>query len=148
MSDLTAPMGPVAIPRDDATGQGAGAVAGAPHLILRLEGAAVLIAAVAAYAVAGQGWAMFAALFLAPDLSMLGYLRGPRLGAALYNAGHSHLIPAALGALGLTLAQPVLVAIALIWVAHIGFDRMLGFGLKYPDAFGHTHLASKRTPPN
>ena len=117
-----------------------GAVSGAPGLILRLEGAAAMTAALAAYARFGEGWAVFAVLFLVPDLSMLGYFGGRKLGAAAYNAGHSYLIPAALGALGLILSQPALVGIALIWIAHIGFDRMLGYGLKYDTAFGRTHL--------
>jgi len=100
----------------------------------------MLIAAAAAYGAWGSGWGLFAALFLVPDISMLGYLAGPRVGAACYNAGHSYLGPALLGAAGLGVGQPLAVAIALIWVAHIGFDRMLGYGLKYSTAFGHTHL--------
>ena len=117
---------------------------GGPRTILRLEGAAALAASVAGYAAVGGGWGMFALLFLAPDLSMLGYLGGPRLGAAAYNLGHSYASPAILAACGLGLAQPQLLPLALIWCAHIGFDRLLGFGLKYADAFGHTHLGLAR----
>ncbi len=117
-----------------------GAVSGAPRLLLRLEGGAVLAAAAAAYAHAGQGWGMFALLFLVPDLSMLGYLRGPRVGALCYNLGHSYLGPAALGAIGLAASQPLSMALALIWIAHIGFDRLLGYGLKHAAGFGFTHL--------
>lgn len=120
-----------------------GAATGVPALILRLEAAAVLALALAAYARAGQGWLVFAALFLVPDLSMLGYLGGRRLGAIAYNIGHSYLVPVALGATGLMIGQPFLVSIALIWIAHIGFDRLLGYGLKYQTAFGHTHLSAK-----
>jgi hypothetical protein len=116
------------------------ALAGAPRLVLRLEGAAALIAAAAAYGAWGSGWGLFAALFLVPDVSMLGYLAGPRVGAACYNAGHSYIGPALLGAAGLASGQPLAIAVALIWVAHIGFDRMLGYGLKYAAGFGHTHL--------
>jgi hypothetical protein len=119
-----------------------GAVSGTQRLILRLEGGAVLAAAAAAYAHAGQGWGLFALMFLVPDLSMLGYLRGPRLGAACYNAGHSYLGPAALGAVALAAAQPLGVALALIWIAHIGFDRLLGYGLKHVAGFGFTHLGA------
>jgi hypothetical protein len=129
--------------RNDAPAQAGGAAKGAPNLILRLEAAAVMAASLAAYAREGEGWLLFAVLFLVPDLSMLGYLGGRKLGAAAYNAAHSYLIPAALGAAGLVLSQPILVAIALIWVAHIGFDRMLGYGLKYEIAFGHTHLGTR-----
>jgi len=129
--------------RDDALAQAGGAVSGAPNLILRLEAAAVMAASLAAYAKLGEGWLLFAVLFLVPDLSMLGYLGGRKLGAAAYNAAHSYLGPAALGAAGLLQSQPLLVAVALIWIAHIGFDRVLGYGLKYTSAFGHTHLGAQ-----
>ena len=115
---------------------------GAARAILRLEGAAALTAALAAYAHWGPGWGVFALLFLVPDLSMLGYLAGPRVGAAAYNAGHSSLGPAILAAAGLMAPAPLATAAALVWVVHIGFDRLLGYGLKYPTAFGHTHLGA------
>jgi hypothetical protein len=118
-------------------------VTGAPRALLRLEGLAMLAAATAAYAQTGQGWALFAALLLAPDVVMLGYLAGPRFGAAAYNIGHTYALPAALGAVGWWLSAPLCVAIALIWLAHIGMDRAAGYGLKYPDAFQHTHLGGK-----
>ncbi len=118
---------------------GAGVVGGVRGL-LRLEGAVVLAAALAAYAHFGAGWGVFALWVLAPDLSMLGYLAGPRAGAALYNAAHSYAGPVALLALGVLAAMPWAVAGALIWCAHIGFDRALGYGLKYTSGFGFTHL--------
>ena len=118
----------------------AGVVMGAPQTLLRLEGLAVLALTVFAYSQIGAGWALFAILFLVPDLSMLGYLAGPRAGAILYNLGHSYLLPAAIGAVGLAIGTPLLTSVALIWVAHIGFDRMVGYGFKYSDAFKHTHL--------
>lgn len=93
-----------------------------------------------AYRAIGGGWGLFAGLFLVPDLSMLGYLANRRLGAALYNAGHTYLAPAALGAVGWGLGLPVLFGPALFWTAHIGFDRLMGYGLKYGAAFGATHL--------
>jgi hypothetical protein len=117
-----------------------GRVSGSPRLLLRLEGAVVLVAAALAYAGNGGGWAMFAFLFLVPDVFMLGYLGGRGIGAAVYNAGHTYAAPAALAAYGLFQAQPLALEIALIWIAHIGFDRLLGFGLKYQTAFGHSHL--------
>jgi hypothetical protein len=121
-----------------------GAVTGAPKLILRAEGAAVLAAALWAYGLAGGSWWLFALLLLAPDLSMLGYLRGPRVGAAAYNLGHTYLVPLGLLALGQVLAAPVLTGLGLIWAAHVGLDRMLGYGLKYPWGFGATHLGALR----
>jgi len=119
-----------------------GTVTGAPKIILQLEAAAVLAAAVMAYAWSGGGWLMFVLLFLVPDVSMLGYLGGRRLGAAIYNLAHTYALPAALAAYGLYQSQPRVLDVALIWIAHIGFDRLLGFGLKYQTAFRHTHLSA------
>jgi hypothetical protein len=110
------------------TGQSGGAVAGrgGTRWILRLEGAAALLAGVAGFGHTGVSWWWFAALFLAPDISMAGYLRGPRVGAAIYNIGHNYLLPLLLGLTGAALADPLVMAVAAVWVAHIGFDRLLG----------------------
>ncbi len=118
----------------------AGSAGGSVLLLLRLEGLAVLSLATAAYAQFGAGWGWFALLFLLPDLSFLGYLAGPRVGALAYNAAHSYVGPLALLAAGILGAMPALLAIALVWCAHIGFDRALGYGLKYASGFGDTHL--------
>lgn len=117
-----------------------GQTVGGPKAILRLEGGVVLAVAAAAYAQTSGGWLLFAVLFLVPDISMFGYLAGRRIGAIGYNLGHSYLGPAALAAYGLWSATPLALSIALIWVAHIGFDRLMGYGLKYATAFKHTHL--------
>jgi hypothetical protein len=117
-----------------------GVVRGAPHLLLRVEGAAALIAAVTAYAALGGGAWTFAALILLPDLSMLGYLVNPRLGAVLYNLVHATPGALAVIAVGWWLSALPVALVGLIWLAHIGMDRMAGYGLKYPDAFRHTHL--------
>lgn len=106
----------------------------------RLEGLALLAVSVLGYARFGQGWLLFAALFLAPDLSFFGYLAGPRLGAWAYNLAHSLIGPLLLAATGLLTGGGFVTALTLIWLAHIGFDRALGYGLKSPDAFGVTHL--------
>lgn len=95
----------------------------------------------------GLGWAAFAAAFLLPDLAMLGYLKSARVGALTYNLAHTEWLPAAVLGLGLWSQQAPLVSAATIWLAHIGFDRALGYGLKYPDAFGHTHLGRLGRPP-
>jgi len=120
-----------------------GSVGGGPRALLRLEGAAALAAACVAYQMLGGSWGWFAALFLVPDLSMLGYLVGPRVGAASYNAVHSYLGAALAALLGASLHQHALLLMAAIWAAHVGFDRMLGYGLKYATAFGDTHLGQK-----
>ena len=116
------------------------AVFGGVASLLRLEGLALLIAAVSAYAWLGGSWPLFALLLLAPDLAMLAYRFGPAIGSAAYNSVHSTLAPAMLGAVGLMLGAPTLQAIALIGFAHIGLDRALGYGLKYASGFGDTHL--------
>jgi Domain of unknown function (DUF4260) len=113
---------------------------GAPRWLLRLEGAIELAAALAAYSYQGGAWGAFAALFLVPDLSLLGYLAGPRIGAGVYNAGHSHVAPAVLAAVAVLSGNPALLLGSTIWIAHIGFDRMLGYGLKYTSGFRDTHL--------
>lgn len=117
-----------------------GVVSGAPKLLLRLEGLAVLGMSLLAYSHLGVSWWLFAVLFLVPDLSMLGYLAGPSKGAVFYNLGHSYLLPAVLGVTSLLIASSLALSVALIWAAHIGFDRAVGYGLKYGDAFKHTHL--------
>jgi len=117
-----------------------GSANGGVRLLLRAEGLMVLAASVAAYAQFGAGWGWFAALFLLPDLSFAAYLAGPRWGALVYNAAHSYLGAVGLLAVGVLGASPLLLAAALVWCAHIGFDRLLGYGLKYGAGFGHTHL--------
>jgi hypothetical protein len=121
----------------------AGSAMGGPLTLLRLEGLVVLAAASCAYQEVGAGWSLFALLFLVPDLSMLGYLVNRRVGAACYNAGHSYLGPALLLALGAAFHTPSALAVACVWVAHVGFDRLLGYGLKYASGFGDTHLGRK-----
>jgi hypothetical protein len=116
-----------------------GAVLGGVRVWLRLEGAAVLVAAVGWYASSGHGWGRFALLFLLPDLSFVGYLAGPALGAVVYNLAHSYVLPLAVAGVSAT-SRPELLPLAAIWLGHIGFDRMLGYGLKYRTAFGDTHL--------
>jgi len=111
-----------------------------PGGLLRLEGAVVFIVALMLYSRSGSGWLMFAVLFFVPDVSMIGYIVNTRVGAALYNIIHAYVLPAALGLIGLWLADGVIVSLSLIWFAHIGVDRLLGFGLKYPTVFKDTHL--------
>ncbi len=110
-----------------------------PGLILRVEGLVMLAIALRVYAYIGASWWLFAALFLVPDLSMLGYLKGPKLGAACYNLVHSYTLPGAALLASMFLGGAELPYI-MIWIAHIGFDRVLGYGLKYPTFFKDTHL--------
>ena len=120
--------------------EAAGAVTGGVKILLRLEGLALFGAMVLLYALRGGSWWIFAALFLVPDLSFAAYLAGPRAGAIVYNAAHSYPLPAALAALSLAVSEPLGLSIAMIWLAHIGIDRAIGYGLKYEAGFGFTHL--------
>lgn len=100
----------------------------------------MLVAALALYFDSGHGWALLLLLLLAPDLSMLGYLAGPRVGAASYNLAHTYAGPVAVAVAGVVGHADLAVQLALIWFAHIGVDRAIGYGLKYPSAFRDTHL--------
>jgi hypothetical protein len=111
-----------------------------PKLLLHLEGVVFFLGAIALYATQGGSWVAFVLLLLAPDLAMVGYLVNPRVGSYAYNAVHTYAAPAALAALSLAGQWPVGVQVALIWFAHIGMDRVLGFGLKYPTEFKDSHL--------
>jgi Domain of unknown function (DUF4260) len=111
-----------------------------PRTLLRLEGLAVGAGALALYVHGDFGWILFAALALAPDISFLGYAAGPRVGTACYDALHTTVLPIALGAVGVLTGADPAVQVALIWLLHIGVDRALGYGLKYPTRFEDTHL--------
>jgi Domain of unknown function (DUF4260) len=111
-----------------------------PRWLLHGEGAALLGFVLVAYALTGGSWWLFVLLLLAPDLSALGYLVNVRVGAAAYNLVHTQILPAILLAAGYFSGRQVLIYLALIWLAHIGLDRLAGFGLKYPTKFQDTHL--------
>ena len=111
-----------------------------PRRLLHLEGFALFAASIALYIEADLSILAFVILFLAPDLSALGYLVNKHVGALAYNCVHTEALPLALGAVGLIADSDVAVGVALIWLAHIGLDRMLGYGLKYPTDFKDTHL--------
>ena len=117
-----------------------GSVTGTVRWVLRAEGLAILAAATLAYMRWGGDWQTFALYFLVPDLSMLGYLAGKRVGAIGYNLAHSLVCALACLGHGVFAGQPVFALAGLIWCAHIGFDRALGFGLKYAEGFRVTHL--------
>lgn len=122
------------------TSPATGMVTGTVKLLLRLEGLTLFAGMVLLYAVWGGSWLVFAVLFLAPDLSFIAYLAGARTGATVYNAAHSYMAPMALMTAGFGLASPLMLSVAMIWLAHIGIDRALGYGLKYPAGFAFTHL--------
>ena len=120
-----------------------------PDLLLRSEALLVLVAACLAYGSIYPGkWWLFALLFLAPDVSLLGYMvskdaQADRPWAALfYNTLHSYVLPLLLGVVAWKFSWAWGGIIALIWISHIAFDRLLGYGLKFPGSFKHTHIQS------
>jgi uncharacterized protein DUF4260 len=125
---------------DTATSETAGAVSGGLRTMLRLEGLVLFVGMTLLYAVWDGSWWVYAVLFLVPDLSFVAYLAGPKAGAIVYNAAHSYMAPVALMTSGFALNSPLVLSIAMIWLAHIGIDRALGYGLKYSAGFSFTHL--------
>jgi Domain of unknown function (DUF4260) len=111
-----------------------------PSLLLRAEGGIVFASSLLLYAGIHASWLLFVVLVLAPDLSMLGYTLGVRFGSAFYNLIHTLVVPLVLIALSIFYKQLWLLPYGLVWTAHIGVDRLLGFGLKYPTRFHDTHL--------
>jgi Domain of unknown function (DUF4260) len=125
---------------DTACSEPTGTVTGGLRTLLRLEGLALFIGMTVLYAVWDGSWWVYGILFLAPDISFAGYLAGPRAGAIIYNAAHSYMAPMALMTAGFSISSPLVLSVAMIWLAHIGIDRALGYGLKYSKGFGFTHL--------
>ncbi|HKU06787.1 MAG TPA: DUF4260 domain-containing protein [Bradyrhizobium sp.] len=117
-----------------------GAATGGVRILLRLEGVVLFAGMTLLYGFWEGSWLVYAILFLAPDLSFAAYLAGPKAGAIVYNAAHSYLAPVALMTVGLAMAAPLTLSLAMIWLAHIGIDRALGYGLKYHTGFAFTHL--------
>lgn len=111
-----------------------------PSRLLRVEGLAIAIGALVLYFRFDYGWLLLMLLILAPDLSMIGYAGGPVAGAVTYDIVHTYTLPVALGVVGVVGDLGTSIQIALIWIAHIGVDRFLGYGLKYPTGFKDTHL--------
>lgn len=111
-----------------------------PRTLVRLEGAAVALATIVLYFHADYPWWLLAALALAPDLALLGYAFGPVVGAVAYDLVHTYVVPVTLAMVGVVSDTDAAVQVGLIWMAHIGVDRAVGYGLKYGNAFRETHL--------
>ena len=111
-----------------------------PGRLLRLEGAAAATCAVVLSFDGGHPWWLLLVLALAPDLSIAAYAAGPSVGAATYNIAHTYVLPIALTLVGVLAEIDGAVAVGLVWIAHIGIDRAIGYGLKYPTSFRETHL--------
>jgi len=125
---------------NDTTTAATGAATGGVRSLLRLEGLALFVGMTLLYGIWDGSWLIYLILFLAPDLSFAAYLAGPRFGALVYNTAHAYLAPMVLMTAGFATSSPLVLSIAMIWLAHIGIDRALGYGLKYEAGFGFTHL--------
>ncbi|RYY03154.1 MAG: DUF4260 family protein [Gammaproteobacteria bacterium] len=117
-----------------------GYVTGDLRWLLRLEGLAIFAFSLMAYEFMGFPWGFFILIFLVPDLSLLAYFQSPRIGAIAYNTTHSYILPLMLFAYGFFVSSSSADKVAIVWIAHIGFDRALGFGLKYSRGFRYTHF--------
>jgi len=111
-----------------------------PAMLLRLEGLLLAVTSMATYFLMHESSLLFIVFILAPDIGMLGYLINSRVGSWTYNLLHLEVWPIILGVIGVTMGYPPVLPLALIWATHIGADRLLGFGLKYPTNFKDTHL--------
>ena len=115
-------------------------ISGGPKLLLKLEGLMLFAAGLAAFLYLNQSFWIFAGLLLVPDLSMVAYFAGPKPGAIAYNIFHTTVGPLLLAIFGVLSDEILAQVLASIWLAHIGIDRALGFGLKYSTDFKDTHL--------
>lgn len=117
-----------------------------PRTFLRIEGLVVLAGVLSVYFwLDGPVWLLIV-LALAPDISMLGYVIGPRIGSSVYNVFHTYTFPVALAGVGVLIDVHLAVLVALIWVGHIGADRFFGYGLKFDTGFKDTHLTTQPVP--
>lgn len=117
-----------------------------PRTFLRVEGLTALGLALGGYFTLGGPIWLLVVLALAPDLSMLGYLAGPKLGSLSYNIVHTYTLPLVFGAVGFWGDIRLALLVALIWIGHIGADRLFGYGLKFESGFKNTHLSTQPTP--
>ncbi len=108
--------------------------------LLRLEELALFLLAIYLFSELDYVWWIFLILLLAPDLGALGYVAGPRIGSIAYNLTHHKAIAVAAYLVGALLGSQILQLVGVIILAHSSLDRVVGYGLKYPDSFDHTHL--------
>ena len=110
----------------------------------RAEGALVFLSSIALFVYLGSEWSwwLVVLIFFAPDVSFVAYLLGPKVGAFGYNIAHVYALGAILLALGLSMELATAPLLGALWLAHSGFDRMLGYGLKSPEGFTKTHLGT------
>lgn len=119
-----------------------------PIVTQRLGGVAMFVAATVIWFDSGFGWLPFVLLLFAFDVFMLGYLAGPKVGAAVYNVGHGLALPSISALVYVLTGVDWILALTCLWFAHIGIDFAFGYGLKPPEGFHATHLGTigKRRP--
>ena len=108
--------------------------------LLKLEEIGIFVLCIYLFSKLSFVWWMFPALLLVPDIGMIGYLHNPKTGALLYNLFHHRFIASAIAIYALSSGSESWQLVAVIMFAHISFDRIFGYGLKYNDAFSNTHL--------
>ncbi|MCA9485499.1 MAG: DUF4260 domain-containing protein [Nanoarchaeota archaeon] len=111
-----------------------------PRFLLRAEGLIVLLGALIFYNVLDGSWLIFALLFLLPDISFFGYFFDLETGAKIYNVFHTYLVPFFVFVISLVYDSSMGMHVAIIWFAHIGADRLAGYGFKYHNGFKTSHL--------
>jgi len=111
-----------------------------PRMMLSVEGLTVFISSIAAYWFVGANWWMFLILLLSPDLVFIIYMMDKRIGTIAYNIMHTYTLPVAMMMVSLFAGWQLGITLAIIWFAHIGMDRTVGYGLKYQSDFKDTHL--------
>jgi hypothetical protein len=117
-------------------------VSGKPRRWLRLDGGVIFVASIFLFAATHQPWWVYPVLLFVPDIFMIGYLRDTKVGAFSYNVGHSYFLPSLVVLIGWEWHHILSIAVGVIWIGHIGMDRLLGYGLKYDDNFKNTHLGN------
>jgi len=123
-------------------------VSGKPKLWLRLDGLVLFVATIIFFASTHQHWWLYPVLLFVPDIFMVGYIKDSKLGALLYNFGHSYFAPTVVALWGWAAKDAAVIAIGVIWLGHVGWDRFFGYGLKYDTRFKDTHLGSLDKPAN
>jgi hypothetical protein len=108
--------------------------------LLRWEEAGLVVLSIFLFSQLEFAWWWYPLLFLAPDLGMIGYLFGPAVGAVTYNATHHRVVAVGCYVAGVLGGAPWLALAGVLMLGHAAADRILGYGLKYPDSFQHTHL--------
>lgn len=108
--------------------------------IIKIEGLFIFLAGIYFYNMFSGNWILFMLLIFVPDISIVGFLKNKKLGTITYNLSHNYILAIILLLVGFILGKPILTSLGLIVFSHVGIDRFLGYGLKYPSSFKDTHI--------